>query len=98
MMGIDVFALWKFKNIEGKLKHFYASEFLVTKYINGSKKFTITYDVATQTATIKTDCIDFKDRTCSFKELPDVLRDMGVYELEDPQNCHSSAFVPLDLK
>ena len=61
MMGIDVFALWKFKNIEGKLKHFYASEFLTTKYINGSKRFTITYDVANQKATIKAESIDFTD-------------------------------------
>lgn len=98
MMGIDVFALWKFKNIEGKLKHFYSSEFLTTKYVNGSKRFTITYDIASQTATIKAESIDFTDRTCSFKELPDVLRDMGVYELDDPSNCHSSAFVPLEVK
>ena len=97
-MNIDVFALWKFKTIEGILKNFYSYDFLVTKYDDGKQKFFIHYDIKAEKATIKSDSIFFMEKSCTFTELPGVLKEMGVYVQDDPKNCHSSAFVPLEVK
>lgn len=97
-MNIDNFAIWKFKNVEGILKNFYAYDFTITKYQKGFTTFFIHYDVTAETVTFKTaSSPKFDGITCSFKDLRSTLMKLGVFELKSKDDCHSSATWGNDL-
>lgn len=95
-MNTETFAVWKFKCIEGILKNFMPYDFFSTKYKNGEESFFITYDVKSLKATIKPIKGHFTETTCSFKDLVDTLKKMGVYEMMDEKDIHKSALIPFE--
>lgn len=97
-MGIDSFAIWKFKNVEGVLKYFMAYDFLVSKYQKGFITFYLHYDTAKEEVKFTSVLNEkFNNITCKFTELRKKLIELGVYELRDKDDCHSSATWGNDL-
>ena len=95
MMTQDRFALWKFKTIEG-LIYSNGYDFTTTKIEKGFEIYLISYDIATEIATIKnTSNPYFLPVEVSFKELPKTLKDMGLWIPRKENEIHSSAKVPL---
>lgn len=91
-MNIDNFAIWKFKNVEGVLKNFYAYDFLVSKYQKGFVTFFIHYDLNTDTIVFKSDhARQYNGITCKFSEFHNKLKSLGLFELKDENDCHESA-------
>lgn len=94
-MNIETFALWKFKEFEGRLKGFHSSDVFVTKIEMGLDCYTLTYDIKTNRAKI-TNIFDPENPTeCSFDELSETLKRLGLYEERPESERHSSSFVPL---
>jgi hypothetical protein len=96
-MTLDVFALWKFKRFEGRLKGFHASDMFVTKIEHGLEEYELTYDIKTNTATLRDNFSEKIIFECHFRELEIRLRELGLME-ERTENRHSSADVPLEVK
>lgn len=97
-MNIETFALWKFKEFEGRLKWFHASDVFVSKIEKGLECYTLTYDVKTNTAKIANVFDPENPTVCTFAELADTLKKMGLYEERPETERHSSSFVPMPVK
>jgi len=80
-MDICDFAVFKYKKIEGVLKYWRASEFEISKYKNdkGLSAY-ICYDIKNDKADLFVE--DLLITTCAIKDLPEVLKDNNLYELE----------------
>lgn len=91
----ELFALWKFKVIEGVRP----SDFLTTKFVKGiDETYEIHYDPRISVCTIiNTSDKNVTPTVCKFSELVDVLKGMGVYK-ERLDNRHSSSFIPFTGK
>lgn len=94
-MTVDNFALWKFKTIEGILKNVSSFDFTSTAITKGFETYKIHYDLATCTCMIE-DSIALEDKhiTCSFKDLPAKLQEMGLYERRPESGCNANALIP----
>lgn len=94
-MTDSVFALWKFKTIEGILKYCRPIDFLSTIFTKDLETYIIHYKPQTCTCEIENGVMTFEPReTCTFQELPDKLKKMGLYELKNPADCHAYALTP----
>jgi len=96
-MNIETFALWKFKEFEGKLKGFHSSDVFVTKIEKGLDCYTLNYDIKTSRAKITNVFDPENPNECSFAELAETLKKMGLYEERPETERHSSSFVPLHV-
>ena len=85
-MDVTSFAIWKFRTIEGLLRNMHASDMDSTKYVvPGTGETTwIRYDMKNDTAKIVKP--DLESVTCTFGELPNMLRTLGMYD-ELPEDC-----------
>lgn len=91
-MDTVTFAIWKFKNFEGKLEGFRSSEFLSSKIEHGLECYEIKYDPKTEMATIQ----DLAENTMGhvpFSQLEDELKRLGLYKERD-HDRHSSSYPP----
>jgi len=77
-MDIVEFALFKFKNIEGVLKGWKASEFDISKYYYQGVSANINYDIKNDKAELF--IADRLIEICNIKDLPEVLKNNGLYE------------------
>lgn len=99
-MTLDSFAMFKFKEIEGKLENFFSHDMTSTRFVNGFTTYMIYYDIASLTFKIVNTCgIEGNEVIASghFKELVQTLKDLGVYK-ERTINRHSSSYTPFDGK
>lgn len=104
-MDLVAFAIWKFQKIEGYLQGMHSFDVTTTKYIDPVTKIVswIRYDMAREVATVeKTSHKDSfwsldKDELvtttveCKFSELPNRLKELGMYCAEDEFNRHHLA-------
>lgn len=90
-MDISAFAIWKFRYIEGFLRHMRASDVDSTKYIDPKTGLEtwIHYDYKNETAKVVTPELDSVDTT--FNELPAVLKSMHKYEELPEEERHHLA-------
>lgn len=85
-MDASTFALWKYKNFEGKLRGFHASEFNTTKFWDDNgQEYIIRYDAAAEDALIVKKLEDREDNVWfgSFKDLEEALKRLGFYNLRE---------------
>lgn len=92
-MKLDTFMLWKFKELEGKLKGFYPHEVFSTRIEIGDESYFIWYDIKTNTANISDDMGKYIRENIKFKDLVAELKEMGLYE-ERTESRHSSTYIP----
>lgn len=85
-MDASTFALWKYKNFEGKLRGFHASEFNTTKFWDDNgQEYNIRYDTSSEDALIVKKCEDHEDNVWfgSFNGLEEALKRLGFYNLRE---------------
>lgn len=97
-MKFEQFISWKFKEVEGKLKGFQASDVYTSKYTDKKgQTWKVTYDITNNTATIKlSDMFSLetgKTIACSLQDFVKTLKENGMYE-ERFDNRHSSSTIP----
>lgn len=98
-MTLDSFAMFKFKEIEGKLENFYSHDMTTTRFVNGFITYYINYDITSLSFKIIDSCAldDNVIASGHFKDLVKTLKDMGFYK-ERTTNRHSSSYIPFDGK
>lgn len=95
-MNLDVFALWKFKRFEGRLKGFRSSDMFLTKIDHGLEQYELAYDIKTNMAKL-TNAFDGTVKfECSFRDLEQYLARLGLL-VDRSDNRHSSADVPMNF-
>lgn len=85
-MDASTFALWKYKNFEGKLRGFHASEFNTTKiWDENGQEYIIRYDTSAEDALIVKHLSDHEDNVWfgPFKDLEEALKRLGLYHLRE---------------
>lgn len=85
-MDASTFALWKYKNFEGKLRGFHAAEFNTTKiWDEYGQEYIIRYDLTAEEALIVKKWADHEDKVWfgSFNDLEDALKRLGFYHLRE---------------
>lgn len=94
MLTTDQFALWKFKTIEGVLENVTSCDFTSTRIQRGFEVYMITYDLKTSTCKIdNVSKLETQPFTCTFKELVNKLKELGIYH-ERTTMRHSSSYIP----
>lgn len=93
MMTADVFAIWKFKNIEGLIEC-NGYDFQTTKIKKGLETYFIKYDFKTEKATIKKVDDLFLPVTVPFSKLREELVKLGLWQAR--KEVHSSVLSKLD--
>lgn len=94
-MNLDIFALWKFKKFEGRLKGFHSSDMFMTKIDHGLDQYELSYDIKTNRAKLLNTFSGSVIFECTFKELEKYLEGLGLL-VERQENRHSSADIPLE--
>ena len=92
-MKLDNFILWKFKELEGKLKYFRASDVYASRIEKGFNTYKLTYNLETNTATLKDDLSGNEIFSCKFKDLVAELKKHGLYE-ERTEDRHENSRIP----
>lgn len=85
-MSPSTFALWKYKNFEGKLRGFRASEFDTTKIRDeNGQEYLIRYEISDETAMILKKLEDHEDELWfgSFNGLEEALKRLGLYHIRE---------------
>lgn len=85
-MDASTFALWKYKNFEGKLRGFHASEFNTTKFWDDNgQEYIIRYDSSAEDTLIMKKCEDHEEKVWfgSFDKLEEALKRLGFYHLRE---------------
>ena len=85
-MDASTFALWKYKNFEGKLRGFHATEFNTTKiWDENGHEYVIRYDTSSEEALIVKLWSDHEDNVWfgAFKDLEEALKRLGLYNLRE---------------
>lgn len=93
------FALWKFQTIEGILKNCHPSDFLSTVFTKGYSTYIVHYDYHKCVCEIE-DPLNFDNKpiACAFQDLPRKLREMGLYEKRNLEDCNINALMPFEGK
>lgn len=92
-MKLDNFILWKFKELEGKLKYFHASDVCTSRIEKGFSTYKLSYNLETNTATLKDGLSGAEIFSCKFKELVDKLKEHNLYE-ERTDNRSENSRIP----
>lgn len=86
-MTADIFAIWKFKNIEGLIEC-NGYDFQTTKIKKGLDTYFIKYDLKTEEATIKKVDVFFFPITVPFSKLKEELVKLDLWK--ERKEVHSS--------
>jgi len=91
-MTIELFALFKFKTVEGVDIHWKAVDFLHSRYSHNGKSADIEYDPSKEQA-----MLTFRNQSSliAFKDLQDHLKILGIFNESPASERHSSSFAPL---
>lgn len=98
-MTLDSLAMFKFKELEGKLENFYAHDMTTTRFTSGFITYYINYDLTSTSFQIIDSCALENTVIASghIKDLVKTLKDLGFYK-ERTTNRHSSSYIPFDGK
>ena len=92
-MELADFAIWKFKNFEGKLEGFHSKDMFETRIVQGLEYYYIVYDIKKETANLSDDRGKWIEEDIPFSKLADVLKKWGFY-IERTHDRHSSSYPP----
>lgn len=99
-MEISAFAIWKFKNVEGKLKGVIGVDFDTTKFIPtnnlSTEYYQLKYDYKNDKATLESFNIILEDSkiiaTVPFSEVKDLLKKYKLYNVASLNERHTSSY------
>lgn len=91
-------ALWKFKNIDGRLKYFRASDVKSSVYSKNEIEFTLLYEPTTNQVSLVSKSSPILDCTFHMKDIESKLKELNFYELKDERDCNANALIPLNYK
>jgi hypothetical protein len=89
-MDITAFSIWKFRYIEGYLQDMHAFDVHTTKYVD-PRTFDVTmisYDTSREVATLDRDGYRTE---CTFSELENTLKRLGMYRVRPEDSRHALA-------